>query len=123
MSIVGDIAGAIGLVKQVKELADQTKNLELKTVIVDLQSKLLDVKEEINELREENAKLKEEVKRALAPPEVAVKDGMYYKGDDGPFCTGCYDSQKKMIRLIGAMGPEKKLMGIHHKCPSCKATY
>jgi hypothetical protein len=123
MSVLGDIAGAIGLVKQAKELADQLKNLELKQVIVDLQGKLLDLKEEINELREENARLTEEVKRASVPPEVTLKDGMYYKGDDGPFCTSCHDSGGKSIRLIEANRPEQQLMGIQRKCPVCKAHY
>src|SRR5260370_39271767 len=64
MSILGDITGAIGLVKQAKELADQLKNLELKSVIVELQSKLLDLKEEINQLRDGNTRLADEEKRA-----------------------------------------------------------
>lgn len=84
MSIVGDITGVITLVGKAKALADQLKNLELKEVIVDLQGKLLDLKEKINQLREENTRLTEELKRASAPAEVTLKDGMYYKGDDGP---------------------------------------
>ena len=84
MGIVSEISGVIGLAQKAKQLADDLKNLELKEVIVDLQGKLLDLKQEIIELREENARLTEEVKRASTPPEVTLKDGVYYKGDDGP---------------------------------------
>ena len=108
MSIVGDIAGAIGLVKQAKDLADQMKNLELKAVIVDLQSKLLDLKEEINGLQEQNTRLEEEVKRLSAPPEVTIKDGMYYKGEDGPFCVPNENTRHSRQRIRGKPSPHWK---------------
>ena len=123
MSIAGDITSVISLVGKAKTLADQLKNLELKEVIVDLQGKLLDLKEEINQLREENARLTEELKRASAPPEVTLKEGMYYKGDDGPFCTACHDNNGKLIRLVEANHPERRMMGIRRKCPVCEATF
>ncbi len=123
MSVVSDISSAINLVKQAKELAEKLKNLELKNVIVDLQSKLLDLKEEINRLREENAKLKQDLALATAPPEVTTKDGMYFKGEDGPFCTACYDSRKQLIRLVNPTDPERRMFHLHHKCPVCKASY
>lgn len=123
MGVVSDITSVIGLVTKAKQLADELKNLELKEVIVDLQGKLLDLKEEIVKLRDENAQLTEQVKRASVPPEVTLKDGMYYKGDDGPFCTACHDANGKLIRLIDANDPERRLMHIRRKCPTCKATY
>jgi hypothetical protein len=123
VSIVTDISSVIGLVGKAKQLADELKNLELKEVIVDLQSKLLDLKQEINDLREENARLEEQVRKASAPPEVTLKDGMYYKDNDGPFCTACYDRNGKLIRLIDANIHERELMHIQRKCPVCKATY
>jgi hypothetical protein len=122
VNIMETITGVIGMVGKAKELADKLKNLELKEVIVDLQGKVLGLKEEIVKLREENAQLKEQVKRASAPPEVTVKNGMYYKDDDGPFCTACYDSRGKLTRLIhGAQ--DERMMGIHRKCQACQATY
>jgi hypothetical protein len=123
MGVISDITSVIGLVKKAKQLADELKNLELKEVIVDLQGKLLDVKEEIVKLREENANLTEQVKRASAPPDVTLKDGMYYRGDDGPFCMACHGGKGKLIRLIDANDPEQRLLHIRHKCPICKATY
>lgn len=128
MSILGDVSGVIGLVKKAKELADELKNIELKTVIVDLQGKLLDLKEEIVELREENARLAQQVKQAPvaalpAKDTVTLRGGLYYKADDGPFCTACYDTGEKFIRVTNATRDEAKLIGIRHKCPVCRATY
>jgi hypothetical protein len=120
---VSEITGVIGLVQKAKELADKLKNLELKEVIVDLQGKLLDLKQEIVQLRDENQRLTEELKRASAPPEVTLKDGVYYKGEDGPFCTACYDSGGKLIRVTEATHDERVVMGIRRKCPVCKAKY
>ena len=105
MGIISDISSVIGLAKKAKELADELKNLELKGVIVDLQGKPLDLKEEINTLREENEELKRQIKDApvagAAPKEMpAIKDGMYYKGTDGPFCTACYLTVPRIAALI-----------------------
>jgi hypothetical protein len=63
------------------------------------------------------------LKRASAPPEVTLKDGMYYKGDDGPFCTACHDTNGKLIRLIEAAHFEQRVAGFRRKCPVCQATY
>ena len=123
MSVLSDITGVIGLVQKAKQLADQLKSLELKEVIVDLQGKLLDLKQEIVQLRDENQRLTEDLKCALAPPEVTLKDGVYYKGEDGPFCTACYDSGRKMIRVTDVTHDERVVMGIRRKCPACKAEY
>jgi hypothetical protein len=120
---MGNIGSVIGLVSKAKELADKLKNLELKEVIVDLQSKLLDVKEEINGLREENTRLTEELKRASAPAEVTMKDGAYFRGSDGPFCTACYDTGGKLVRVADATHNESRLLGIRYRCPACKAKY
>ena len=128
VGIMSDITSVIGLVQKAKQLADDLKNLEMKEIVVDLQSKMLDLKEEILQLRGENALLTEQVKGApvagLLPKEApTVKNGMYYKGDDGPFCTACYDMNEKLVRLIEANDPEKRLMRIQRKCPACKAQF
>jgi hypothetical protein len=128
MSIVSDITSVIGLVQKAKQLADQLANLELKEIIVDLQGKVLDLKQEINSLREENEGLKRQIKEApvaaATPKEVpTIRDGMYWKGDDGPFCTACYDTSERLVRASNATHDEKVVMGIRYKCPVCKANY
>lgn len=123
MGVISDITSTIGLASKAMELADSMKNLELKAIIVELKGKLIDLKEEIVGLREENARLTEEMKRTSAPPEVTLKDGHYYEGDDGPFCTACYDSGRKMIRLTDCTRNEQMVMGFRRKCPVCRTMY
>jgi Predicted nucleotide-binding protein containing TIR-like domain len=54
--------------------------------------------------------------------EVIVKDGVYFKQDgDGPFCTGCYDSKKELIR-ISALSRDFHSIA-RWRCPVCKASY
>lgn len=123
MDVVGGISGAIKLVVKAKELADKLKNLELKGVVVDLQSQLLDLKEEIIALREENIQLKESQKKQEALPEMTVKDGLYFKPDgDGPFCTGCFDTQGRLVRLAEHEKRVQRLVGRWH-CPGCRVNY
>jgi len=125
MDIIGSVTGAIDMVRKAMELADKLKNLELKALIVDLQSKLLDVKGECISLREENARLTAENKRLSAPPEVELKNGMYYRvqGGDGPFCTACHDTKGQMVRLAGTGRDEQITIGICWRCHSCGASY
>jgi hypothetical protein len=128
MGVVSDISSVIGLATKAVELADQLKNLDLKAIIVDLKGKLIDLKEEIIQLREENVRLTERVKQApmaLAAPKEKpmLKDGLYYNGDDGPFCTACYDTSEKLVRVTNATHDERVVMGIRCKCPVCKAMY
>ena len=122
MDIIGNITGVINLAVKAKALADKTRNLDLKEAIIDLQSQLIDLKSQIVELREENQLLKEEVKKAKAPAEVIVRDGVYYKADgDGPFCTGCYDSKGKFSRIT-ELNSLYRSIG-KWRCPVCQAHY
>ena len=125
MDVIGSVTGAINTVLKAKELADKLKNLELKELIVELQSKLLDVKVECISLREENVRLTAETKRLSAPPEVEVKNGMYYRvsGGDGPFCTACHDTKGQMVRLAETGNDERGMTDITWRCPSCKAKF
>lgn len=122
MDILGGIGDAISLALKAKQLADRLKNLELKEVVVDLQSRLIDLKEQIVALREENIQLKADAKKLQLPPELIVKDGVYFRADgDGPFCTGCYDAGGKLHRLAEQSGLYRKIS--KWKCPVCKSTF
>jgi hypothetical protein len=71
-------------------------------------------------------KAKEEVEQLKAHSEngkeFIIKDGVYYDQDgDGPFCTGCYDTKKRPIRLVRQ--PRVFETFGKYKCPSCKEHY
>lgn len=41
------------------------------------------------------------LQRALGEqPSLEFRDGAYYDGDDGPFCSTCYDSEGKRLRMV-----------------------
>lgn len=99
--IIGSIGTAINVSKQLLDLAAVAKNAEAKLLIAELQLQLADVKSQLAALVDDRTRLEKEVKRlASATTEVVVKDGLYYKENgDGPFCTACYDSKGKLIRV------------------------
>lgn len=93
---------------------DQLKNTDLKTNILDL-------KEEILSLRTENVSLKEELQKQKQYNMVFEND-LYWnvkenEEKEGPYCTKCWDSQRKSIRMHNSAGS----MGTGHcyKCPEC----
>ncbi len=119
MDIIEGIGKAVNLVAKAKNLADELNNLKMKEVIVELKSDLIDLKEQILALREENLQLKEEAKKRSEAPTLTIKEGKYYCAEgDGPFCTGCYDSRKEMIRLT-ALNTAFRGIG-NWRCPVCR---
>jgi hypothetical protein len=68
--------------------------------IVDAQQKITEMRQKIFDLEKENKELcdKLEIKGKVVPG-----DNVYWLEEgankDGPFCTCCYDSEKKLIRL------------------------
>ena len=54
--------------------------------------------------------------------EVLVRGDVYYKQDgDGPFCTACYDTDRKLIRLP-EMGQHFQAFG-KYRCNVCHGRY
>lgn len=87
----------------------------------ELYQKLEEVSKEIYELSLENMQLKEELRilkqKQDEDMEKAFKDGAYYFGNEGPYCTNCYDDLGKKIRVH----EEDNNMGIiYNTCPKCK---
>ena len=92
-------------------------NIDLAETEIKLSKKI----REANELKEEVNNLQKEVKSLKNPDtKLIVRDGVYYgQGDDGPFCTGCYDNNRKLIRvteLTDTFMPMGK-----YRCPICKS--
>ena len=123
MDVIGGITAAIGLAKQLLELKAVAKDAQTKLLVAELQVQLAQLKSQLAELVEENTRLKEALKKAEAvTPEVALKGGLYFKLDgDGPYCTTCYDSEKKLIR-VSEMGEVFRSSG-RWRCGVCKSHY
>ena len=75
---------------------------------IDLYKKLLDVYKECMDLDDENRMLKERIKELeeekMTNDKLELKGHCYYikKEDeqkDGPFCTTCWDKDRKLIRM------------------------
>jgi len=121
------IAAALDTIKKLSELSKNSQNVELKQTIVSVQEQLLEVKQELVLYKEENAELKQQLKNLQnEKPQLIFKNGCYFSikedgSDDGPYCTGCFDKDKKIIRLI-KMSEYMDALG-KYKCPACNAIY
>ncbi len=114
---------AFDLTKQLIELADAAKNAHAKMVTADLQVQLAELKVRLAGLLDENTQLKTDLKKAQSTePEVVLKEGLYYHANgDGPFCTLCYDSNHKLIR-VAKLTHTMTILG-KWRCGICKTHY
>lgn len=111
----------MNLIETVKAIANITKkigDIELNSKIIDLQSDVLELLEENHRLRQEIANNENEDKIENS---LFVKGHFYYRKnnelEDGPFCTACWDNNKKLIRchISESFGGVKMA-----DCPVCK---
>ena len=94
---------------------------ELSLSLAETQIKLSDRIREIDELKEQITNLQKENESLKDPKtKLIVRDGAYYgQGDDGPFCTGCYDNNGKLIRITDMTDAFMSLG--KYRCPICKS--
>ena len=92
---------------------------------------LIEIMSILNGVREENVTLKDRIKTlddnsAIAGRLTFVKNAYWLdvQSDDatGPFCSACWDSQSKVIRLLHTPGAyqEQADETNRHQCPVCK---
>ena len=122
MDIISSISNSITLVQRLREISKNISEAEFKNLLADLSSELADVKLEAATLKERIAVLQEENRllKAITPDKedkpIGTKWGCYqFKNDDGLYCTGCWDSQRKKIRT-------NRVNSRFKVCPVCKAT-
>ena len=87
---------------------------ELQEQILDLQGRLLEVQSELGTMKEGNERLRAQL--SLRSMEYRAKDGMYWDGQDGPFCPHCVDG--KGIRARVAKNPSNGF----YVCQVCHGT-
>jgi len=121
--VIATVTTSIGIAKQLLELLEKSKDVKAKSLLADLQIELAEVKMRLAELIEENTQFKARLKKAeSAEQEVVLKDGLYFRPDgDGPFCTACYDSKGKLIR-VSKMPRNFETFG-NWQCNVCQSNY
>ena len=104
-------------------MANSSKDAQSKLLIADLSVQLAEVKVRLAELIEENSHLKAELEKAnKADADVILKDGLYYTPqNDGPFCTACFDKDRKLIRVTELGSVFRDIA--KYQCPVCKSSY
>ena len=95
--------GAIENIKDVLKLAQTVGNADLYDKLNAVQMDFLELSEKARQLQEENHELREKVSRKERMDELFSKrthrDNAYWVDNDGPYCTGCWDSNDKPVRM------------------------
>lgn len=88
--------------KTIGKILQEAGKIEQYQQILETQEKLLEMQKKIIDLENENQKLKEQLD---------IKDNLIYKEElywlkngsyeDGPFCSRCWDVNKKLVRAKG----------------------
>lgn len=108
MSIIDDVKSVVNAIQKID-------NVEAYRKILDLQGEVIDLVQENRDLQQS---LTELAKKLDIRGDLLFRDDAYYTSDgDGPFCSGCWDSEKKIIRLH-----EVHTVGLSFKCPLCKTS-
>jgi len=124
---------AIGLLKSttealnaLRERAQRTKDADIKDQINTLYDNVLELKEVISRLLDENKDLRRQLEQQHHPPEVPKirqvgHTNYYFKGEEGPFCQPCYDTNGKLVPL----SPQQKRQGgtVFRTCRVCNKLF
>jgi len=104
----------MGIVENIKETAKLIQKIDN----IDLYRRILDLQAEVMELVDENRRLKEQLQ---VRSELTFDKGAYWLGKDektrdGPFCSRCWDVDRKLVRIRCAPGYTPV-------CPQCNAYF
>lgn len=123
IEILSTIQTALGISKQIRDLADNVATAELKLAIANLTEQLAEIKLQAVDLAEKNRELLAKIEKLSKPPELQFRENAYFKvNGDGPFCPSCHDSQSQLCRMTEVQGPERRMLHVRFKCPVCNAT-
>lgn len=124
------ISDAISILDKLVELGKKLKNKKLNEEIMTLQNYMMSIQQRIITLERENHQLKEKLLEK-ENKNIIFEKGAYFelKQDgtkEGPFCSGCWDKDKKLIRLketrVGWYDSINNIDDTHQVeiCPICK---
>lgn len=124
------VDGLKTLATYANEVKDVSKRGEFMKIIGELSLELAETQirlaEKIREsdgFREQIINLQKEIENLKNPDtKLVIKNKLYYTPNgDGPFCTGCYDSNRKTIRVIELTGDFRDFGA--YRCPICNNVY
>ena len=128
VDIVASVQNAVEILGKLRSLSKKIENAEISMLLADLSNELADAKLEAAELKTQLVKEKEEKEQLQAQLTVrsagkpTIHEGVYkFDGEDGLFCTACFDTQEKKVRVTALTGPFTTFG--KWSCLSCKATY
>jgi ribosomal protein L37AE/L43A len=105
----------IDILKTSGKILKEAGKIEQYEQIVDAQQKITEMQQRIISLEEDNKNLKEKLE---IKGKIMAEENVYWVENgnkkDGPFCTCCYDSEYKLIRLH-----KKSHLNVWN-CPKCK---
>jgi hypothetical protein len=91
------------------ETLKETIGLIQKVDNIDLYRRMLDLQTQVHALIDENRALKETLSRREG---LTFSKNAYWMGEDGPFCSPCWDGKATLVRL-------HLQKGFHPRCPNC----
>ena len=104
-------------IRLIQEALKEAGRIDLYSKLLEIHEKAIEIQEENRELKEENAALKEHIR--LVGQLRFTENNSYLQYDEagvkvgGPFCTRCWDTDKKLINLHNDHHPQLI-------CPVCK---
>lgn len=104
----------MGVIETVKDIGVLVQKLDN----VDLVKRLVELQEQVYTVVVDNRDLKERVQNLLT--QLATRDQLvfrknsYWRQDEGPFCSRCWDADSQLIRLHTRQGYDPR-------CPKCDA--
>lgn len=128
IDVVASVQTAIEIVGKLRSLSKRIEDAEFKMLLADLSGELADTKMEVAELKtqlakaiDENKKLADIVEKRTATKPTLSESVYRFEGEEGLFCTACFDAHEKKVRVTPLTGPFKTFG--KWTCPSCKANY
>lgn len=128
VDVVASVQNALEILGKLRALSKKIENAEFNMLLADLSNELADAKLEVAELKTKLANSNEENQKLAAllasreNGKPKLHEGVYqFEGEEGLFCTACFDTQEKRVRVTALTGPFEALG--KWKCPSCKAVY
>lgn len=108
--------GVLDEVKSIAKTVQQIDNIELYRKILDLQAQIMDLLEDNSKLKEEITDLK---KKLSIQQGLVFQDDAYWlpksgTGQEGPFCSNCWDVRNQLVRMHFCSNRE------YSECPTCK---